>query len=898
MSIEKEKIELFVVSHTHWDREWYQTFQDFRYRLVRMIDNLINILEKDSDYKCFHFDGQTIMLEDYLQIRPQNEERIKKLIKDGRIIIGPWYVMPDEFLISGESLVRNLQKGFEICEDYGVEPMKNGYVVDIFGHNAQFPQILKGFGIETATLFRGIADYPKDTFTWQGADGSEVTTFKLCKDRSYSNYYFSVREPFNVIGYTAKDEEIIQRVKQMLENSKAAGTCEAYLLLDGVDHIDADPELPKVISLIQKSLPNVSIKHATLEEYIERIKQLNPKLDTIKGPLYNIGNKGLNNIVVRNVLSSMVHLKQQNDKCETMLTGWAEPLDLYTHIVSKNLKTNELLCYGEPRQDYFAQAWRYLMMNHPHDSICGCSYSEVHKDNEYRFRQSEQIAQRMVDDAMEQISDNVDTSKGEGDYAFVVYNTNQDDIDEYLILDLALPPNLYHNFKLFDENGNEIAYQILDIGDLYYNAKTPVLKLVCFDSNQKIKVACKLFIKANGYTTIFVKTYNDVGPGAHEYKKTVEYDKTRYLGTMRTSLNTWDNGKLNIEVAQNGTLTVINKRTAKTYYNVLSFEDCADLGEGWTYVKPQCDSEYLSICGESDVSVESDGPFAAVLKITRRMTLPKNIKGTHRSKERDILEIVSIITLLKGSSILSIKTEVDNHLTDHRLRVLFPTGLDAKYFYTSTPYDMQKWDVKKADWSTFKEAETFVNPSQGCTLVTDGKNSVEVYSKGLYELEVSEINRTIALTLFRSFNNEFAQISSELGVMKRSMKFEYAVSFNEGRKPYEALRSSLKWKKSSIPFRTTLHKGALPSSMSFVSIYCNSTVLSAMYKDNSSNIIVRLYNPSDESDDGCVELPCNISKAEYVNFEGRTLGEVKIKDNKAFIGIAPRKIITVLLQKE
>ena len=150
------KLNLFVISQTHWDREWYQTFQAYRKRLVFMMDELIEHMEKDVNYKYFHMDGQTIMLEDYLKIRPENEDRLKKLIQQGRLIIGPWYVMPDEFLVSGESLVRNLQKGFEFQELTVYKPMKCGYVVDIFGHNSQFPQILKAFGMNSAILFRGI----------------------------------------------------------------------------------------------------------------------------------------------------------------------------------------------------------------------------------------------------------------------------------------------------------------------------------------------------------------------------------------------------------------------------------------------------------------------------------------------------------------------------------------------------------------------------------------------------------------------------------------------------------------------------------------------------------------------------------------------------------------------
>ncbi|HYD47243.1 MAG TPA: hypothetical protein VEB21_02785, partial [Terriglobales bacterium] len=111
--------ELFVVPHTHWDREWYQTFQDFRCRLVRLTDRLLDLLERDPSFSHFHFDGQTIVLEDYLEVRPENRPRLRRLIATGRIAVGPWYVLPDEFLVSGESLIRNLQIGHRIAAQFG-----------------------------------------------------------------------------------------------------------------------------------------------------------------------------------------------------------------------------------------------------------------------------------------------------------------------------------------------------------------------------------------------------------------------------------------------------------------------------------------------------------------------------------------------------------------------------------------------------------------------------------------------------------------------------------------------------------------------------------------------------------------------------------------------------------
>ena len=170
----------YIVSHTHWDREWYQTFQDYRARLVALLDELIAFMEKNPAFAYYHLDGQTIVLEDYLEVRPENRKRLQRLIKQGRIIPGPWYVMPDEFLVSGEALIRNLQLGSSISRTWGVEPMKVGYIVDIFGHNSQMPQICQGFGMESVVAFRGVSGTESSAeFIWEGEDGSSVIFYRL-----------------------------------------------------------------------------------------------------------------------------------------------------------------------------------------------------------------------------------------------------------------------------------------------------------------------------------------------------------------------------------------------------------------------------------------------------------------------------------------------------------------------------------------------------------------------------------------------------------------------------------------------------------------------------------------------------------------------------------------------
>jgi len=167
--------EIHVLSNTHWDREWVHSYQSKRILLVEMMDQLLEILDYDPDYKYYHLDAQTIPLEDYLEIRPENRERLKKHIQSGRLLIGPWYVLPDEFLVSGESLVRNLLRGHKVARQFG-PVMKVGYTPCSWGQVSQLPQIYAGFGIDTVFFYRGINRVvaPKSEFVWEGADGTRA----------------------------------------------------------------------------------------------------------------------------------------------------------------------------------------------------------------------------------------------------------------------------------------------------------------------------------------------------------------------------------------------------------------------------------------------------------------------------------------------------------------------------------------------------------------------------------------------------------------------------------------------------------------------------------------------------------------------------------------------------
>jgi alpha-mannosidase len=344
-----------VVPHTHWDREWYLPFEAFRLRLAATVDGVLETLERDPSFHSFTLDGQAIVLEDYVEARPENESRLRALLAAGRLEAGPWYVLPDEILVGAEALVRNLLLGRRVCRRFGVEPSAAGYEPDSFGYPAQLPQILAGFGLRTFLFSRGLGDELDDVgvvFRWR-AGGAEVIACQLLPH--YDNFarltwYGDAEE---------RVEAIVARFGDLLER---AGQ-DTILLGNGSDHLPVEPELPEICSGLAARFG--------AEFRIGRYSDFEPVADGLP----ELAGSRLQNLL-RGVNSSRLYLKQANERAERRLLA---------------TETAAALCTLREGTPYPAAdlrlAWRDLLRNHPHDSLCGCSCDEVHRDMLVRYEQ-------------------------------------------------------------------------------------------------------------------------------------------------------------------------------------------------------------------------------------------------------------------------------------------------------------------------------------------------------------------------------------------------------------------------------------------------------------------------------------------------------------------------------
>jgi alpha-mannosidase len=445
-----------VISHTHWDREWYEPFQVFRLKLVHLVDGMLDILEQDREFKYFMLDGQTIVLDDYLQMRPEKEPVLREHIRKGRIIIGPWHILPDMFLVGPESHIRNLLQGDRTARKFGPK-MMIGYMPDSFGHIGQVPQILRGFGIDVASLWRGVSDEPAE-FWWQAPDGSHVLMAHL-RD-GYGN------------GADLPADNLEQFARMVNEKSAilaAASATSDLLIMYGTDHMEPPRRTSEAIAYADEMLRNTHVFHSTLPQYVaainDSIKKQKVELPTVVGELRACKRVHL----LPGVLSTRMWIKQRNHACETLLGKWVEPFSTFAELLTVGISELTPLAALHRPSNLIRQTWRLLMENHPHDSICGCSIDQVHEEMKVRFDQVDQIAEELTKKALESIAACVPTDRGPAtatslpSTSILVFNPSSFSRTDVVTAAIELPPNVT-GFELVDEDGNSLPYQERGLG--------------------------------------------------------------------------------------------------------------------------------------------------------------------------------------------------------------------------------------------------------------------------------------------------------------------------------------------------------------------------------------------------------------------------------------------------
>ncbi|MBR2460209.1 MAG: hypothetical protein IKB34_03150 [Clostridia bacterium] len=689
-----------VISHTHWDREWYLPFEQFRIRLCDLIDNLLIILKSEKSYR-FHLDAQTVVLEDYLEIRPENRSLLKKYIKDGRLLVGPWYVQNDFYLTSGEATVRNLIIGQQIADEFGA-CMRIGYAADQFGLISQLPQLFRQIGLDSCVFGRGanLPETPPQIY-WEGADGSKV----YCE---FMKWWYNNLQRLPADGDEAT-KLVCLKVAQMEPLMKTGN----YLLMNGVDHLEAQEDLLSVLDEVRQKLPeNCEIYQDTLTEFVQRSKKEIEdnaiELDTLKGELRYGGEP----TVLTGTLSSRIYLKQANVRAQTALERYVEPI--YTLLDGKSI-----IPYPKEHLTYL---WKLLIQNHPHDSICGCSVDSVHRHMMDRFARIKENTDELIRRGMQAIADHVDRKDlTENDYTLTVFNTVPYSGEIMIEAEIMIPDtDNVENFTITRSNGKNVPFVTVYVKDGGYSSLSPI-NLPGRVNVKRYGVRFMLPINAVGYETLTVRPC-----GGKNEPSSINCSDPTYM----------ENEYLRCEINENGTLTVTDKTTGKLYHGLMAIEDTEDIGDNYVHTEGENAAVFTSHGCHAEITAIEDNAYCRRRRISFTLKLDRN-------GEKEI-PISYVLTLPANSRALSVDITVQNTAENHRLRALFPTYLKTDNAYAGAPFDCICRPLLSED--RYRR-----QPNTSYVAFSDGKAGIAILNEGLYEYEHRQDRAgTVAVTLLRS----------------------------------------------------------------------------------------------------------------------------------------------------
>jgi alpha-mannosidase len=896
---------LHVISHTHWDREWYLTFQRFRMRLVRLIDDLLDILDRDPHFRAFHLDGQAVVLEDYLEVRPEQEERLRRHVRQGRILIGPWYVLPDEFLVSGEALVRNLLTGRRVCARFG-PPMPVGYLPDLFGHVSQMPQLLRDAGFDNAVIWRGLSgerEGLKSELWWEAPDGSRVLALHLPERYGYGNAANLPTDPAAAL-------ERIVRLKHALA---AVATTPHLLLMNGVDHHPAQPEIPALIEALNRQLEDAQVVHSTLPEYVEAVRRGIGELQVRRGELREVNRSGTPypNYLLYGVASARVYLKQWNHRCQQELERYAEPLAALAWIL------------GEPYpHGFLRQSWTYLLQNHPHDSICGCSIDPVHEQMLTRFQWSHEIAQQVATEALHQITKRIDRSSlPAGRPVLHVFNPlpwNRSDLVEAAV---DLPPESQaRGFIVRAADGTIVPHSVRDdrrvVKTLDHSDLVPVPRHV---SVREVRLAFVAEAPGTGYSTYTVEpTDLPVGPTGQAIVR----------GGILRGLDTLENEHLRVTVRPNGTFDVLDKATGRTFDGLLCFEDGGDVGDEYTFAPPQQDRIVTSLGAQAQIEVVEDSAAVATLRIALSLRVPESATEDRLSRSSRLVDIPieSLVSLAAGARHVDVTTTVTNTARDHRLRVLFPAGLLTETHYADSAFDVverpNRYPAPPLD--VWNEDPPETHPQRLFVDLSDGEAGLAIFNAGIAEYGIIPCvngGSGIALTLLRCV--AYLGAATYARTIRRGAGphlptpgaqcsgthvFRYAIRPHAGTWEYaDLVRAANEWtvplrcyqaEDAAAAGRAAGYPGSLPLRRAFLWVEGNHVIVSAVKKcEDRDTLIVRLYNPSTQGSRGRLCLYEGIAAAWQASILEERRDAVPVAaDGSVAFDLPAKKIMTLEVQ--
>ena len=884
------KRKIHVIPHSHWDREWYFTTSRSKVYLMKDLGDVLNTLENDPEFKYFMVDAQGSLLDDYIKWRPQDKERISKLVNDGRLVIGPWYTQTDQLVISGESIVRNMYYGMKRCESFG-KYMNVGYVPDSFGQSGNMPQIYRQFGIEDTLFWRGVSDdMVKHTdYNWRGDDGSVVFTTQIP-----FGYYIGG----NIPEEPEENEEFWQ--KECLEKAGGRSATRHIYFPNGFDQAPVRTNLPQLVKERNEKDPENEYVISCIEDYIKDVKSENPELEEVQGELVIAKHMRIH----KSIFSSRSDLKVMNTQIQNYVTNVMEPL----LTISYNLG-------NEYPHEAVAEIWKLLFENAAHDSIGSCISDTANEDVYVRYKQARDIAVNLVELHSRLIATNV---KNDADMTFTAINTLPQKRKDTVIVKTYVPGG---KFAIIDEKGNDVDYTIIKSRDLtdYVLSQTIML-----DPSRKFYVPDQVL-----EVTMAIKA-NDV-PALGYVQYSIDTQKDSHKETADKKV--LENKYYTIEVEENGSLTIVDKANNVTYKNQGILVENGDDGDSFNYSPPRKDMEVFS--NESKCTVKISGSdIYDQAEIHFDMVVPADLDERAEGKVSVTMLVDMTVALRKDSKVIDFNVKVDNKGLSHRLCVLFDSQIVSAFNYADQQFglikrpnyyekemklymeSMNNKTEKKAgiqelanwanDQSTWQEPPISIEPTQSYVSLTDGKTGIAVITQGVREYEVLDDSK-IRLTLFRTYGFMGKEnliyrpgrasgeriIETPAAQLLKEMEFNfgftsYAGDINDSdidtlAKQYNTnleVYTYAEFLNGRLIFSQREIEGQNAKIHSLFETEGNLVVSAVKKAEEDDGYIIRLYNGKDHKDlDDKIKFNFDIKEAYYTNLKEEKTEEIKVENN-------------------
>ncbi|WP_179394153.1 alpha-mannosidase [Lacticaseibacillus absianus] len=843
------KKKVYIISHSHWDREWYMGYEQHHMRLISLMDDLFDLFEHDPEFDSFHLDGQTIILDDYLKVRPEKKDELAKWIRLGKLRVGPFYILQDDFLISPEANVRNTQYGLRDAKRWG-QPVPLGYFPDTFGNMGQTAQMMTLAGLDTVAFGRGVTptglnnqvshgdfDSTYSEMWWQGPDGSKVLGIL------FANWYSNGNE------IPVDPTEAKRYWDQKLADATRYAATPDLLFMNGVDHQPVQMDLSAAIRTANALYPDYEFIHSNFPDYIQALRaDLPAHLSTIHGELTSQATDGW--YTLANTASSRVYLKQQNTKTERLLEDQVEPL-----LALAGMATTA-------NQDKLDYAWRLLLQNHPHDSICGCSVDPVHARMMTRFAAAQQVGQSLSEQALRHFADQLDTTGfSAASHPFVLLNTSgvtkQEAVQVEVELDRALfkdgaPREQYDRLqakadrlpalRVVDATGHVIPARIL-APYVRFNYELPDRSFRVPFMGLYVTVEVAAQVPAFSWRTLAV----------------VEGEPP-VLDAPPASMAITDQ-TLTVALEADHSVTVTDKVTGHVYRNALVVEDTGDIGNEYIYRQSH---DQLTITAKAgQVRHVKTEVTAAGQQLSFDLTLTIPASADHRlDYERqamiDITERISerssesvtlplhVTLALANDARVQVRVTGDNHARDHRLRAVIATGLETTTHQAESIYEVvTRPNGVGPNWRN----PTNPQHQQAFVTVHDTHRGVVVGNFGLNEYEVGPQGESIALTLLRCVGEmgDWGYFATPDAQCQGAFDAAFSLAFTDG-STAEQLRAMQAARADQVPLISTQtghHLGQRSTDGTYLTVTNEAFAVTATQQVGAT-MIVRGYNLTDQ----------------------------------------------------